>query len=331
MSELYPKLFEPWSIGNCEIPNRIALTPMLMEVAELDGTAGDRAVAYYAERAKGGTGLIETEVTRISDWSGCTGPRQLSVTSDRCIPGLTRLADAVHAEGSKIFVQLHHPGRQTYQLVVTAWKLSDTIGRHWNGWWKLFFGMTKYMDYFEKPFLHNFYLRTVSASGGVPAELACTPIEVSQKVRALTKWEIHKLEDEFAEGALRCKKAGIDGVQLHCSHGYFLQQFLSPYTNRRTDEYGGSLENRTRIVKEIIEKIHKLCGPDYPISARLTVDEYYRLFGYDVGYTLDEGVRIAKKLEEDIRQVLADRVCVLPMTLEEVLDEARAFAAGDER
>ena len=298
MSELYPKLFEPWFIGKCEIPNRIALTPMLMEVAELDGTAGDRAVAYYTERAKGGTGLIQTEVTRISDWTGCTGPRQLSVTSDRCIPGLKRLADSVHAEGSKIFVQLHHPGRQTYQLVVTAWKLSDTIGRHWNGWWKLFFGMTKYMDYFEKPFLHNFYLRTVSASGGIPAELACTPIDESQKVRALTKWEIHKLEDEFAEGALRCKKAGIDGVQLHCSHGYFLQQFLSPYTNRRTDEYGGSLENRTRIVKEIIEKIHKLCGPDYPISARLAADEYYRMFGYDVGYTIDEGVLIAKKLEE---------------------------------
>ena len=298
MSELYPKLFEPWSIGNCEIPNRIALTPMLMEVAELDGTAGDRCVEYYAERAKGGTGLIQTEVTRISDWSGCTGPRQLSVTSDRCIPGLTRLADAVHAEGSKIFVQLHHPGRQTYQLVVTAWKLSDFIGRHWNGWWTVFFGLTKYMDFFDQQIFHNFYLRTVSASGGVPAELACTPIDESQKVRALTKWEIHKLEDEFAEGALRCKKAGIDGVQLHCSHGYFLQQFLSPYTNRRTDEYGGSLENRTRIIKEIIEKIHKLCGPDYPISARLTVDEYYRLFGYDVGYTLDEGVRIAKKLEE---------------------------------
>lgn len=297
MNEQFPKLFEPWFIGKCEIPNRIALTPMLMEVAELDGTAGDRCVEYYTERAKGGTGLIQTEVTRISDWTGCTGPRQLSVTSDRCIPGLTRLADSVHKEGSKIFVQLHHPGRQTYQLVVTAWKLSDFIGRHWNGWWSIFFGLTKYMDFFDQQIFHNFYLRTVSASGGIPAELACTPIDESQKVRALTKWEIHKLEDEFAEGALRCKKAGIDGVQLHCSHGYFLQQFISPYTNQRTDEYGGSVENRTRIVKEIIEKIHKLCGPDYPISARFTADEYYRNFGYDVGYTLKDAIEIAKLLE----------------------------------
>ena len=297
MNEFYPKLFEPFNIGTCEVPNRVTLVPMLLEVAELDGTAGDRCVAYYAERAKGGVGLIQTEVTRISDWTGCTGPRQLSVTSDRCIPGLTRLADAVHKEGSKIFVQLHHPGRQTYQLIVMVWKLSDLVGRRWDGWWKLFFGMTKYFDYFEKPFLHKIYPRTVSASGGIPANLACSPIDATQKVRALTTWEIHKLEDEFAQGALRCKKAGIDGVQLHCSHGYFLQQFISPYTNHREDEYGGSLDNRLRIVKNIIDKIHNLCGPDYPISARLSADEYYRLFGYDVGYTLAEGVEIAKKLE----------------------------------
>ena len=142
MNEFYPKLFEPFNIGTCEIPNRVTLVPMLLEVAELDGTAGDRCIEYYAERAKGGVGLIQTEVTRISDWTGCTGPRQLSVTSDRCIPGLTKLADAVHKEGSKIFVQLHHPGRQTYQLIVMVWKLSDVVGRRWDGWWKLFFGIT---------------------------------------------------------------------------------------------------------------------------------------------------------------------------------------------
>lgn len=297
MNDYFPNLFEPWHIGNCEIPNRIALTPMLMEVAELDGTAGDRLIEYYTERARGGTGLIQTEVTRISDFTGTTGPRQLSVTTDRCIPGLKKLADSVHAEGSKIFVQLHHPGRQTYQLVVTAWKLSDFIGRHWNGWWNIFFTLTKYMDFFDMQFFHNFYLRTVSASGGIPADLACTPIHESQKVRALTIPEIKHLEDQFAEGALRCKKAGIDGVQLHCANGYFLQQFISPYTNQRTDEYGGSVENRTRIVKNIIDKIHKLCGPDYPISARFTADEYYRNFGYEQGYTLKDAVEIAKLLE----------------------------------
>ena len=296
-NQFYPRLFEPWKIGNCEIPNRIELTPMLMEVAELDGTAGDRLIEYYRERARGGVGLIQTEVTRVSDWTGCTGPRQLSVTSDRCIPGLKKLADAVHEEGSKIFVQLHHPGRQTYQLVVTAWKLSDIIGRHWDGWWKIFFTLTHYLDFFDQDMFHKFYARNVSASGGTPAHIACSPISTDQKIRSLAKWEIRAIEDEFARGAYRCKQAGIDGVQLHISHGYFLQQFVSPYTNRRTDEYGGSLENRTRIIKEIIEKIHALCGPDYPISARFTADEYYRKFGYDQGYTIDDAVEIAKLLE----------------------------------
>lgn len=292
----YEKLFEPIQIGNVTVKNRIAMEPMLLEVAELDGTAGDKLVAYYEERAKGGVGLIQTEVTRVSDWTGCTGPRQLSVTSDRCIPGLRRLADAVHKYDSKLFVQLHHTGRQTLQLVVTAWKLSDTIGRHWDGWWKVFFTMTKYLDFFDKPFMHNFYAPVVSASN-VSTGLGSSPVS-PQHTRPLTKWEIRKIEDEFAEGALRCKKAGVDGVMLHCSHGYLLQQFLSPYTNRRTDEYGGSLENRTRIVKEIMEKIQHLCGKDYPITVRLTVDEYYRMYGYDVGLRLDEGVQIAKLLEQ---------------------------------
>ncbi|MBQ6752528.1 MAG: FAD-dependent oxidoreductase [Clostridia bacterium] len=297
MNQYYPKMFEPIKIGNVEIKNRIALEPMLVGVAELDGTAGDKLIAYYGERAKGGTGLIQTEVTRISDWTGATSPLQLSVTHNHCIPGLRKLADECHKYGAKVFVQLHHTGRQTYQLVVTAWKLADVLGGTPVGplWWKAFFGMTKYFDYFENPFMHHFYLPVVSASN-VPTGIGSSPVK-TQKTRALTKWEIGKIEDEFAEGARRCKEAGIDGVMLHASHGYLLQQFLSPYTNRREDEYGGSLENRCRIIKEIIEKIRAKCGPDYPITVRLTVDEYYRMYGYDMGLRLDEGVEIAKMLE----------------------------------
>lgn len=293
----YPRLFEPIKIGNLTIKNRVALEPMLLDVGELNGTAGDRLIAYYEERAKGGVGLIQTEVTRISDWTGTTGPAQLAVTSDRCIPGLTRLAQAVHKHDAKIFVQLHHTGRQTLQLLVTAWKLSDMIGTTPAAgiWWKIFFTMTRYIDYFENPLMHNFYFPVVSASA-IPTGLGSSPV-MPQKTRSLTKWEIRKLEDEFADGALRCKKAGIDGVQLHASHGYLLQQFLSPYTNQRTDEYGGSTENRCRFIKEIIEKIREKCGPDFPIIVRLTVDEYYRMYGYDMGITLPEGVKIAKLLE----------------------------------
>ncbi len=297
MNQNYPKLFEPIQIGNLTIKNRIALEPMLVGCAELDGSAGDKVIAYYGERAKGGTGLIQTEVTRISDWSGATSPLQLSVTHESCVPGLSKLADECHKYGAKVFVQLHHTGRQTYQLVVTAWKLADTIARTPAGplWWKTFFTMTKYFDYFENQFMHNFYLPVVSASN-VPTGIGSSPVD-KQKTRSLTKWEIKKLEEEFAMGALRCKKAGIDGVVLHASHGYLIQQFLSPYTNQRTDEYGGSLENRCRFLKEIIEKVRAKCGKDYPIVVRLTVDEYYRYYGYDMGLRLDEGVQIAKMIE----------------------------------
>ena len=293
----YPNLFSPIKIGNLEIKNRVALEPMLVGVAELNGDAGEKLIAYYGERAKGGTGLIQTEVTRISDWTGATSPLQLSVTHDHCIPGLQKLADECHKYGSKVFVQLHHTGRQTYQLVVTAWKLCDVLGGTPIGpaWWKVFFTMTKYFDYFENPTMHNFYFPVVSASN-VPTGIGSSPVK-TQKTRALTKWEIGKIEDEFAEGARRCKDAGIDGVILHASHGYLLQQFLSPYTNQRTDEYGGSLENRCRIIKNIIDKIRVKCGPDYPIIVRLTVDEYYRMYGYDMGLVLNEGVEIAKILE----------------------------------
>lgn len=95
-----------------------------------------------------------------------------------------------------------------------------------------------------------------------------------------------------------CKKPGADGVELHAAHGYLLQQFLSPYTNRREDEYGGSLENRMHLLKEIIDGIRKECGKDFPISVRLSVEEYYDMIGYaGQGIVLEEGVKMAKCLE----------------------------------
>ena len=98
---------------------------------------------------------------------------------------------------------------------------------------------------------------------------------------------------------MRVKKAGCDGVELHSSHGYLLQQFLSPVTNRRTDEYGGSLENRMRFILNIIKGIKAACGEDFPVIVRLTVDECYEKIGEKgKGYTLDEGVEIARRLEK---------------------------------
>lgn len=115
-----------------------------------------------------------------------------------------------------------------------------------------------------------------------------------QPIRPMTVEEIHTLTDRFAQAALRVKQAGIDGVEIHAAHFYLLHQFLSPYFNHRTDEYGGSLENRLRIVKEILEKTRKLTGPEFPILVRVSAEEYFP----QGGYHLDEGIEICKKLEE---------------------------------
>ena len=118
-------------------------------------------------------------------------------------------------------------------------------------------------------------------------------------MRAMSTKEVKKLVQDFIDAAERCKKAGVDAVELHGAHGYLIQQFLSPYTNHRTDEYGGSFENRLRFLAEIVTGIKERCGNDYPLIVRLTVDEMYARIGKPgTGYDLETGKRIAKRLEE---------------------------------
>lgn len=115
----------------------------------------------------------------------------------------------------------------------------------------------------------------------------------SQTVRPMELEEIEELTEQFATAAYRAKQAGIDGVEIHAAHFYLLHQFLSPHFNKRTDQYGGSLENRARILKEILTKIREKCGKDYPVIVRVSVEEYL-----EDGYHLDEGIEICKLLEQ---------------------------------
>lgn len=115
-----------------------------------------------------------------------------------------------------------------------------------------------------------------------------------QEVRPMTVDEIHELVEQFADAAFRAKQAGIDGVEIHAAHFYLLHQFLSPYFNKRTDEYGGSRKNRVRILKEIIEKTKEKCGKDYPVIVRISVEEFFP----QGGYHLNEGIEICKLAEK---------------------------------
>lgn len=251
---MYDRLFEKGRIGNVDIKNRLVMTPMGTNLAELDGTAGPAMFAYFEARARGGCGLIMPEICRVNEATGAGMFRQLAATSDRHIPSLAKLAGTVHKYGSKIFIQLHHPGREGVSALI----------------------------------------------GGQPCVSASDRMcNVSkQETRPMGIDEIHELVGQFGDAALRCKKAGIDGVELHCAHGYLLQQFLSPYTNMRTDEYGGSFDNRMRLVLEIIEDIRRKCGDDYVLGCGVSVDEFLSTIGVEEDYIhIEDGIKIVKALE----------------------------------
>ncbi len=286
-------LFSPMKIGKVEIKNRIVMAPMLMGFGRFNGDPTEKMMNYYEERAKGGTGLIITEITRVNDLTGASSFGQLSVSKDRNIKPLSQLASRIHRHGAKIFVELHHPGRQNVNLMVNTVPISvlcDKIMPN-NSYSKLLFGSIVPIG--KKMVEKDLFFKTVGPS-------KCNRSKFSESAnRGLSIREIEKIENQFAQGALRVKKAGCDGVELHASHGYLIQQFLSPETNHRTDKYGGSLENRMRFLLEIIDKTRALCGSDFPIIVRLTVDEMYDKIGKpDNGYNLDEGLKMAKILND---------------------------------
>ncbi len=242
-------LFTKGKIGSLELRNRIVMPPMGTNMAAFDGEASDEIIDFYEERAKGGCGLIITEICRIDEGAGAGMLHQLSATSPKYIRGLERLADAVHKYDTKIFLQLHHPGREisSYQL------------------------------------------------GGIqpvaPSAIPCKAI--GETPRELTTEECGKLVRRFVRAASYAKLAGMDGVELHGAHGYLIDEFLSPYSNKRTDKYGGSFEGRLTFLAEIVTGIRKKCGPKFPISVRLSCDEYV-----DGGLRLEDSVKIAKALEK---------------------------------
>lgn len=288
----YDMLFTPMKIGSLEIKNRIVMAPMCMGFGQYNGCATETMMNYYEERAKGGVGLIFTEITRINDVTGASSFGQLGLSHDYQIAPLREMVNRVHRHGCKIMVELHHPGRQNLGLMMGTVPIS-VLGD------KLMGGLyTKMLTQAIIP--PGKKLQDKHIVPRVVAPSKCEPSKMSNSInKALSNKGVKKLVCQFIEGAVRAKKAGCDGVELHASHGYLIQQFLSPNTNKRTDEYGGSLENRMRFLTEIIDGIRKNCGADFPIVVRLTVDEMYDRIGQKgKGYGLDEGLKMAKILSD---------------------------------
>ena len=288
----YDMLFSPMKIGNVEIKNRIVMAPMCMGFGQYNGCATETMMDYYEERAKGGVGLIFTEITRINDITGASSFGQLGMSHDYQIPALREMADRIHKHNCKIMVELHHPGRQNIGLMIGTVPICN-IGSKLMG--NLY---TKILTQAVIPQGKKLQDKHIVPRTVAPSK--CERSKMSDSVnRELSVNEIKRIICQFIEGAVRVKKAGCDGVELHAAHGYLIQQFLSPNTNKRTDQYGGSLENRMRFLLEIIDGIRLNCGKDFPIVVRLTVDEMYSEIGQNgKGYNLEEGIKMAKILSD---------------------------------
>lgn len=288
----YDMLFSPMKIGNVEIKNRIVMAPMCMGFGQYNGCATETMMDYYEERAKGGVGLIFTEITRINDITGASSFGQLGMSHDYQIPALREMADRIHKHNCKIMVELHHPGRQNLGLMIGTVPICN-IGSKLMG--NLY---TKILTQAVIPQGKKLQDKHIVPRTVAPSK--CERSKMSDSVnRELSVNEIKRIICQFIEGAVRVKKAGCDGVELHAAHGYLIQQFLSPNTNKRTDQYGGSLDNRMRFLLEIIDGIRSNCGKDFPIVVRLTVDEMYSEIGQNgKGYNLEEGIKMAKILSD---------------------------------
>lgn len=241
------RLFEPIEIGKMNVSNRVIMPAMGTRFPGSDHQVRDQSIRHYARRAEGGVGLIILEGTCVDEPLGLGGLHQLSIDGDRYIPGLRKVAEAVHSQGAKIAIQLHHAGPKSH------------IGDR------------------DRPLVAPSPIPTPDRPDIIPRELR------AEEIKAIVK--------KFASGAGRARRAGFDAVELLCAHGYLLNRFLSPHTNRRKDEYGGNLEGRMRILREIIEAIETEAGKDLPILCKVPGDDYV-----DGGVTLEESIRICQTL-----------------------------------
>lgn len=286
----YEMLLSPMNIGTMTVKNRTIMSAAEVSLGQANGKPTEKLMAYYEERAKGGVGLIIPGITRVNDDCAASTYTQLAMSHDYHIEPMREFAERIHKHGAKLGIQLHHPGRQGYSSSIHSLPMVIPIVDRFPKVLDSIYKCTPILDKLEKKAL----LWPVQAP--YKGELAN---HGAMRIRQMSRREVKHLINDFINAAVRCKKAGVDLVELHGGHGYIIQQFLSPNTNKREDEYGGSFENRMRFITEIIDGIRAECGRDYPLMVRLTADEMYEKIGMPgKGYTIETGKRIAKRLEE---------------------------------
>ena len=286
MDAKYEALFTPWKIGNVEIKNRIVMCPMggtsLFGWFELSGCKFDKEAAkLFLERAKNNVGLIIPGIAPLRDtfWG------KWLWQNPKMFEDLKVFMDEIHATGAKLFVQLTAGmGR--------SWAITELVGPlHKN----------KITRAIVKPIIDTSH--ELASPSAQPArwapDIICPEMTVEQ---------IHEIIEAFAKTAKLCKDAGVDGVEVHAVHeGYLLDQFAIEFFNKRTDDYGGSFENRYRFAAEVVHAIKESCGEDFPVSLRYSVESKLKGFAEgivpgdnakEMGRNMEESEKAAKYLQD---------------------------------
>ncbi|MEL7563603.1 MAG: mycofactocin system FadH/OYE family oxidoreductase 2 [Dehalobacterium sp.] len=245
MSKQFPYLSSPIKLGNVQLRNRVVFSAHLTNFAE-DNLPSEKHAYYYAERAKGGAGLIITEELSVHP-SDHAYEKLIDGFKEEALPGYRKMTGLVHKYGAKIFAQLNHNGNQATGMyndsaVWGASPISDPLFRE-------------------------------------------VPKEIDQ-------FDIDELIRFYAKSAKLAKEGGFDGIEFQCSHSSLLRQFLSPYTNRREDGYGGSPENRLRLLREVAQAVREAVGQEFCLGLRLSGEEFV-----DEGLSLQDVVNIARNIE----------------------------------
>jgi len=250
-------LFQEFKIRDLRIPNRAWVSPMCQYSAQ-NGRIGEWHHVHLGAFATGGAGLIFVEATGVVPEGrisvGCPG-----IWNDDLAQAFKPIIDFTHSMGSTIGIQIAHAGRKGSTM--HPWDDHLVAGENEGGW------------------------QTVSAS-----EIAFTGMPAP---RALSTTEIAELVDDFARAADRAVKVGFDVIEIHAAHGYLLHQFLSPLTNKRTDEYGGSLDGRMRFLLEVARKVHATIPAGVPLFVRISATDWV-----EGGWDIDQAVILCTKLKE---------------------------------
>jgi 2,4-dienoyl-CoA reductase-like NADH-dependent reductase (Old Yellow Enzyme family) len=255
--ELTMHLFTPAQFRSVTLRNRVVVSPMC-QYSSVDGFANDWHMVHLGSRAIGGAGLVFTEASAVMA-TGRISPNDLGIYDDRHIEELTKITKFIKDHGAAAGVQLAHAGRKA--STARPWDGGAPIGVEDGGWSNL----------------------------AGPSEIPFT--EGYQTPHSLSSHEISDIVSAFGQAAARALAAGFQVLEIHGAHGYLVHEFLSPLSNQRTDDYGGSLENRSRILLEIVAEVRRNWPPELPIFVRLSSTDWV-----EGGWTIDDSIELAKRL-----------------------------------